>query len=178
MEGTTATRRRGRPRLYADAAARQRACRARKGPGLHQRLAALTEENQTLSARLAAAHERAQELEERRSPRQLERLMVQLEAERRKQAALRQELTDVKLDRQSLKASYRDLQKAFNRVTNLRRSWNPAAATDGHLTAKRVDDELRRLLAVCHPDKWQDHPVATELSKAVGELRERLKRDA
>jgi glucose-6-phosphate-specific signal transduction histidine kinase len=35
--------------------------------------------------------------------------------------------------------------------------------------------ELTTLLATIHPDKWSDHPAATELTKNVIELRQRLK---
>jgi hypothetical protein len=34
--------------------------------------------------------------------------------------------------------------------------------------------ELTRLLSVCHPDKWQNSPVAEELTKEVLKVRQRL----
>jgi hypothetical protein len=47
----------------------------------------------------------------------------------------------------------------------------PGAAS----TRRQLDRALRRLLTVCHPDKWQGHAVAEALTKAVLDLRERLK---
>jgi ssDNA-binding Zn-finger/Zn-ribbon topoisomerase 1 len=35
--------------------------------------------------------------------------------------------------------------------------------------------ELTRLIALAHPDKWQGHPAATELTKALLAARQRLR---
>jgi ssDNA-binding Zn-finger/Zn-ribbon topoisomerase 1 len=41
-----------------------------------------------------------------------------------------------------------------------------------------IDRELKKLLLSCHPDRWQGHPVATALTQAVLELRDRIREEA
>jgi len=43
------------------------------------------------------------------------------------------------------------------------------------LSLQSLDRDLRKLVAIVHPDRWQDHPLATELTKAVNALRAKLR---
>lgn len=37
---------------------------------------------------------------------------------------------------------------------------------------------LKTVLALCHPDKWGDHPIATEMTKQLLALRDQRRRQA
>jgi ssDNA-binding Zn-finger/Zn-ribbon topoisomerase 1 len=38
-----------------------------------------------------------------------------------------------------------------------------------------LDRALKHLIAVAHPDRWADHPAATELSKLANDIRARVR---
>lgn len=69
------------------------------------------------------------------------------------------------------------LREALRQVTaerdDLRRLQQapPTSSAERQMLVK----DLTRLLAVCHPDRWQDSPVATEISKQLIAIRDRLK---
>jgi ssDNA-binding Zn-finger/Zn-ribbon topoisomerase 1 len=53
-----------------------------------------------------------------------------------------------------------------------------AAEARAHVPAlfsDSLDRALRNLLGLIHPDRWKDHPLATELAKAVVDLRARAR---
>jgi hypothetical protein len=97
--------------------------------------------------------------------------------------ALKDELRAVRLaGRQALDTVYRrlDALQANNDFLYelLRTPTSPshvASRPDALAHRTLVHHELTKLLSVVHPDKWQGSPVAEELTKAVLELRERLK---
>ena len=54
-----------------------------------------------------------------------------------------------------------------------------AAEARGHVPAlslHTLEKDLKRLMAIVHPDKWRDHPLATEVAKHVNAIRASLKR--
>jgi ssDNA-binding Zn-finger/Zn-ribbon topoisomerase 1 len=50
------------------------------------------------------------------------------------------------------------------------------AAERKRIPAEALHRELTRLIALSHPDKWSDSPIATQLCQEVMKLRERLDR--
>lgn len=85
------------------------------------------------------------------------------------EAALRDEVYEL---RAALRTTHHRVRALVMELAQLR--WN---ATSGlHVVSINMDHELRRLISVAHPDRWQDHPVATKLSQELIALRERVQR--
>lgn len=72
------------------------------------------------------------------------------------------------------------LREALRQVTaerdDLRRLQQapPASSAERQMLGKM----LTQLLTICHPDRWQDSPVATEITKHLIAVRDRLKEGA
>jgi septal ring factor EnvC (AmiA/AmiB activator) len=139
----------------------------------------------------------------RQSPEQLDLPISLTEASRLQQELAQAEayINDIQTERDNLKTQYARLSKAFNEIVQssgkrideqsrqisrlqtqcdflyerLKTDTRPSRAvpTPGH---RWIRDELTKLLAVCHPDKWHGNPAAEELTKHVIVLRGRVQK--
>ena len=48
----------------------------------------------------------------------------------------------------------------------------PSRAVAESPTLREVDRRIRQTITSVHPDKWSDHPLASEVTKALNSLRE------
>jgi 3-deoxy-D-arabino-heptulosonate 7-phosphate (DAHP) synthase len=101
----------------------------------------------------------------------------------RERLELREALHQVSVERDQLTQRVRDQNQELKRlrldIVQLQSQVNRYALhrrgrSDTEISAL-VEKELKRLLTVCHPDRWQAHPCATELTKHVNALRERFR---
>ena len=65
-----------------------------------------------------------------------------------------------------------DVETAHRILTDNLRAWH--SALPATIARATVDHAFRELLRLCHPDKWQDAEVATELTKHINALRAQL----
>jgi hypothetical protein len=133
---------------------------------LEQQLAALQAEHASLVQACADAQRQVADAEQRANHAEQRALHAEQRAQRAEQRA------DTAYDPFAEPPWATDAETAHRILTDNLRAWHNVLPST--IPRAMVDQAFRELLRLCHPDKWEDAEVATELTKRVNALRSQL----